>query len=223
MKTTLILLLISFGCLASNWMPESKIIPGSSVAYQMKADCEKTGETCFDVGDRPELVKLGLASIQDRCSEPTNVTPCDNEEACAAAQVGLCEAPATAFYRMTGLGLGEAYCTICAKEVVLDAGAVASYDQALAAKVQSEALIAAGAKADADCKRVLHLIGGLNLQPGRTQEQINGMVTSFGSVVQALPLGRPGVAKALIQAIQPDGTVITQQMKDLALDQLKDW
>lgn len=219
----LVLSLISLGARASNWVPESQVKIGTVFAHQLEADCQRSGERCFDIGPRPELLAKGFISIQENCSEATNVTPCDGEEACAAAQMGLCQAPATSFYRSTEGGMGEAYCSTCVKSVVVDQAAVQVYDQAAAAKAQADAMIAAGAKADADCKRVLHLIGGLNLQPSRTQEQINAMVTTFGPIVQALSLGRPGVAKALINAIQPDGVVVTQQMKDLALDQLKDW
>lgn len=215
-------LLMSTCASASNWMTESQISAQSVAGYQTQQQCESSGP-CFDVGNRPELVALGFVSVDEQCSEATNITPCDGEEACAAAQVGLCEAPARSFYRGTEGGLGEAYCSTCVKSLVTNQAAVQAYDQALAAKAQADALIAAGAKADADCKRVLHLIGGLNLQPSRTQEQINSMVASLGPVVQALSLGRPGVAKSLILAIQPDGVVVTQQMKDLALDQLKDW
>lgn len=224
MKMFLILFtLTSSHIFAANWVPLSQIKSGTVSAFQLESDCQRSGEPCLDVGERPDLVTKGFVSVKDQCSAATNVTPCDGEESCAAAQVGLCEAPAQPYYRATEGGLGEAYCSVCTKVIEVDQAAVQAHDQELAAQAQASALIAAGAKADADCKRVLHLIGGFNLQPGRTQEQINGMVSSFGPVVQALSLGRPGVAKALIQAIQPDGTVVAQGMKDLALDQLKDW
>lgn len=208
---------------SANWMPVSKIAAQSPQAYQLEGECLKYGEACIDVGARPELVAKGFASVQDQCSAATNVTPCDGEESCAAAQVGLCQPPAQPYYRATEGGQGEAYCSICTKILTVNQGAVDAHDQTIATSAQADALIAAGAKADHDCKRVLHLIGGFNLQPGRTQDQINSMVGAFGPIVQALSLGRPGVAKALIQAIEPDGTVVTQQMKELALEQLKDW
>jgi hypothetical protein len=224
MRALFLATIFSLSCAASNWMPESQVKAGTKAAYQTEQSCRASGEPCFDVGARPELVTEGFVSVVESCTAPANITPCDGEQSCAAAQDGLCkEIGGTPFYRETEGGMGEAYCSTCTKSVVLDQAAVQAYDAAKAAKAQSEALIAAGAKADADCKRVLHLIGGFNLQPSRTQEQINGMVSTFGPIVQALTLGRPGVAKAMIQAITPDGTVVTQAMKDLALEQLKDW
>jgi hypothetical protein len=59
----LFLLLISLTASASNWAPLSKIQSASPQAYQLESECLKTGEQCFDIGDTPEKVSLGFASI----------------------------------------------------------------------------------------------------------------------------------------------------------------
>ena len=92
-----------------------------------------------------------------------------------------------------------------------------------AAEAALAAVEQAGIKAKADCDRVLNLIRGFNLQPGRTSEQTDAMSSAFAEVKAALEDGRPNKAKALIQAATPDGVVVTQAMKDAALSLLKDW
>ena len=54
MKIFLLLILLSLNCHAGNWVKKSKILASSNEGYQMKADCEKSGEVnllehCFTI------------------------------------------------------------------------------------------------------------------------------------------------------------------------------
>ena len=79
-----------------------------------------------------------------------------------------------------------------------------------------------GALADSISKDVYNLIAGYNLDRNLTTEQINQMESTFSPIMQALQAKRPKKAKGLINSIQPDGNLITQEMKDDVLYLLKD-
>lgn len=75
-------------------------------------------------------------------------------------------------------------------------------------------LIALGKKSREACDKALDLIAGYNLTNTLTDTQITEMTTTFSPIVMALSVHkRPNLAKSLISAITPDGTVITEQMK----------
>ena len=96
----------------------------------------------------------------------------------------------------------------------------------LSSEKERDARIAAkkklGALAKQVSEEVYDLIAGYNVDRSLTQAQINEMESTFAPVMQALQAKRPKKAKGLIQSIQPDGTLITQQMKDDVLHLLKD-
>lgn len=90
-------------------------------------------------------------------------------------------------------------------------------------QVRKAALKAAGSKARVACETVLDLISGHNLSSELTASQITTMAQTFGPLVQALTISRPSTAKLLIEAIEPDGVLITEQMKQDCLDELVDY
>ncbi len=234
----LIIFLISFSAMASNWMPLSQIQSQGTQGYQLESDCRRYGEQCLDVGDEPGVVKLGFYNLNDVMGDDTTkpiwgvrslIEACSGDHDCRAkALAKVCVDGREPYYNAE---YSEVWCNkitgyeqkVVGKSFSVKTQELAAHKSQLQAIAQSEALIAMGSRADADCKRVLHLIGGLNLQPGRTQEQIDTMSTSLEPIKQALQDGRPGKAKALITAIEPDGVVVTAQMKALVLSILKDW
>jgi hypothetical protein len=155
---------------------------------------------------------------------------CTDEADCVTKMQALvCDEGFTAAYRLDTL---QAYCYRLDGYEQVNTGKKKLQNNptklsALQAKRAAEATLAAieaqGVKAKADCERVLNLIRGFNLQPGRTSEQTDAMSTAFAEIKAALEDGRPGKAKTLIQAATPDGTIVTQGMKDAALSILKDW
>lgn len=71
------------------------------------------------------------------------------------------------------------------------------------------------------CQKVLDLVAGYNLDRELTIQQITQMQTTFANSEAALRAGRPTFAKAFISAIQADGVLVTQDMKDLCLQLLE--
>lgn len=223
MKILILVSLVSFSVMASNWVPISKIQSHSSQAFQIESDCKsRSQEECLDVGDEPEIVSLGFVTeVKDSYSAQSEIEICDGQEDCQAKlEQKSCE-DGQAFIDAE---YSKIYCSkYLGKILVKDLAGFAQYKALKAARAQTETLIAMGAKARGDCQRVLDLIGGFNLLPGRTTEQAGEMVASFATAKAALQDGRPGAAKTAIQAIPVDGVLVTQPMKDLALEQLKDW
>lgn len=80
-----------------------------------------------------------------------------------------------------------------------------------------------GAKARQACQNVLDLVAGYNFDNDLTAEQITSMQTIFGSIFQLLLANRPSSAKSLINAISPDGVIVTTQMKQDCLDLLANY
>lgn len=79
-----------------------------------------------------------------------------------------------------------------------------------------------GAAAKGLAQDVIDLIAGYNVDRALTEEQIDSMEATFAPTLNALSKGRPKKAKKKIQLIVPDGTLVTQEMKDDALHLLKD-
>lgn len=86
-----------------------------------------------------------------------------------------------------------------------------------------EEKIELGKRARAACESVLDLISGLNLDRALTVEQITLMQSTFGNIEKALQSNRPSLAKALITQVEADGVIVTQEMKDMSLELLKDF
>jgi hypothetical protein len=81
-----------------------------------------------------------------------------------------------------------------------------------AARVKNER-IARGKEDRQKCENALDLIAGYNRERTLTIEQITQMQQTFAQAEALLRANRPDFAKQVIQAIQPDGTLITSEMK----------
>lgn len=221
MKTLFFAYLVSFSALASNWMPVSKVDLGYTQAFQLQKDCEnRSSEKCVDVGNNPALVSEGVITVSQTWSAKTQVAACSGQASCEEQLASLYCSVGQPFISED---YTETYCSELLISLNTDETKLSQIQAAEAAKAQLAALESAGLKAKSDCDRVLNLIRGFNLLPGRTVEQTTQMQTVFADIQKALQDGRPGVAKALIQAAQPDGTIVTEAMKTAALNILKDW
>lgn len=94
---------------------------------------------------------------------------------------------------------------------------------ALTAETLRRARINAGAAARIACEKVLDLIAGFNLEQSLSMEQITQMQQTFEMAERALRAGRPSLAKGAISMIEPDGVLVTAEMKTEALELLKDF
>lgn len=85
-------------------------------------------------------------------------------------------------------------------------------------------LIAQGEKTAQACKNAFNLIAGYNQYRALSSAQKDQMAALFAPVVQALKIyERPSMAKALVTAIEPDGVLVTAEMKADMLEVLKDF
>lgn len=73
------------------------------------------------------------------------------------------------------------------------------------------------------CQNCLSIIGGYNDDRGLTVEQITQMATTFAQIESTLNRRMPKTSKVLINAIVPDGAIVTQELKDLLLDELREY
>jgi len=80
-----------------------------------------------------------------------------------------------------------------------------------------------GRKARLTCENVMDLISGFNLDRELTIEQITTLQQTFANIESALKSGRPTFAKQMITALEPDGELVTQEMKDEALSLLSEY
>jgi hypothetical protein len=83
--------------------------------------------------------------------------------------------------------------------------------------------IKSGRDARETCEKVLDLIAGYNIERSLSIEQISQMQATLSSSEAALRAGRPSMAKVLIAAIDPDGVLVTSEMKNNALNLLANY
>jgi hypothetical protein len=93
----------------------------------------------------------------------------------------------------------------------------AAWDVKVAAQAVKNSRKNAGKAARKVCEDVIDLIAGFNLERSLTTEQITQMQSTFADANALLKNNQPWGAKAAIEAITPDGTLVTQEMKDAAL------
>lgn len=74
-------------------------------------------------------------------------------------------------------------------------------------------VLAVGEKIIGLCNSLSKMVVGYNYTRSLTALQIEEMATTFAPVVTLVEGKRPFSAKPLIEAIVPDGTIITEQMK----------
>jgi len=86
-----------------------------------------------------------------------------------------------------------------------------------AAEQEMQQLIAQGEANEKKCRKALAYIGGYNEARNLDAAQTNIMQATFGTVFQMLLANRPNTARQLISEIEVDGTLITQQLKDVVL------
>jgi hypothetical protein len=157
-----------------------------------------------DLGDIMELVGKYLEGHVATDDESIN------PEAFALAHIND---PNSSFWRMS-----------IAKPSLAQLEAIkADLDPVKAAAAVRKARMQEGRKAREACLNVLDLIAGFNLERELSAEQISQMASTFAQPLQALQMNRPSTAKALIQAIQADEVLVTQEMLDECLALLGDY
>jgi len=196
----LILFLITFNAFA-NYLDKSKV-----------GVCED-GQTVF-MKSKPNTIKIpsGYNCAYHRIVAETQMkeeTESCVDEADCQAELALKECEkGEAIYTLEP---NEVYCTwIRPEQVMEDASLKATYEAEQAAKAQMTGAIAQ-AKAAMECgKNVKALLMVRNASKGLTTAQIKTMVNTYSEVDALLESGSLNTAKEEINAISPDGALVTE-------------
>lgn len=78
-----------------------------------------------------------------------------------------------------------------------------------------------GNKARIACQDVMDLVGGYNYDRQLTFDQVSQMTVLFSPIIQCLLIARPSSAKLLIEQIIPDDVLVSSQMKEDILHELR--
>lgn len=231
----LFLILITTQVMASNWMPLSKIQSQSIQAHQLEEDCKKSGEQCLDVGDEPQIVKLGFTSLApvmgDDTSKPiyeaeSQVVTCSGIEECQAQlEAKDCGED---FLKFIDSEYTKTYCTKItgyeqkevSKELVKNTTAFDAYK---AAQVQVSALNAGLSQATAamDCgRKVQALLLVRNAPKSLSKPQVKQLVLAYKDIKNLLDTGSLASAKEEIEAVVADGVIVTSADKAALVAQI---
>lgn len=207
---TLLIFLLSFSAQASNWMPVSKIQSNSTQAYQLESECVKQSqEQCLDVGNQPQKVALGYASLEDEYLKADSQA-CLNQADCDLKFTEL-TCSQQDWQKIKNIDLLEVYCVkLIGKKLTLDEASWTAYQNAQnAAQAQSAAL--GQAKKARECgSSVMDLVLVRNTPKALTKGQVKQLVTTLNPIKSLLETGSLVTAKEEVQAIAADGTIITE-------------
>lgn len=205
----LFLLLISFSAMASNWMPLSKIQSLSNQAYQLQSSCEATGEQCFDVGDEPQIVSLGFVSLEDNYLKADEQSCLDAEDCSAKFLALVCTEED--WTKIQNNDLLQVYCVkLAGKNLVKDLDSFNSY-KASQAVLNAQKGALEQAKTLRLCgSAVMDLVLVRNATKGLTTNQVKQIVNLYAPIKGLLETGSLNSAKEEVQAVTPDGTLITE-------------
>lgn len=204
----LALAIIATPAFAGNWMPKSKILAESKQAFELEDTCKRvSGEECFDVGSNPSKIysEIYLKAGTESCA--------DEADCQAKLEAKSCDANWSA---IKNLDLLEVYCTKATMAVDEAKEDAYQAEQAAAAVAASQAAgIAAVNKIGKCAEGVIDLMVLRNSQksPALTTAQVKQFVSTFAPI-QNLLLARSLVsAKEEVQAIEPDGVLVTASDK----------
>lgn len=168
----LFLFLLSFNCLADNWVSKVDILSGFTNAYESKEFCEKqsAGVVCFNIGDYP-------AHVYDQSGSYFTV----NEQKLSEYQAKLAS------------------------------------DQAISMK---QNLLNSALKDMDFGRKIIAMVRLSSVAKGLTDEQTDLIESNMAPIIKKLELGKIPQAKVLIEAINPDGVLITSTDKSAVLAEI---
>ena len=219
------------------WFPVGK--SGANVNYAKKSVCEKLeNHECFDISGK-DVRYHEVKSVQvDDKTKPIwkpkyNVVSCGTDQECVEKMAELggnshCNSGDEIKYSKNTLMPGfSIYCTKVTgyekktvKKLVENASAKAAVQSADAAKAQEQAALEQAMKHQSFGKKMQAYIAVRNRQKSLTVPQVKQMTDTYGPIQSLLLSGSIETAKAQIQAITPDGTLVTQADKDAVLAEI---
>lgn len=224
----LFLILFPLMAYAENFVSPRIVEAQLPQAYQLKADCENVeGEECvdLDIAKLPTKVYETFSMNADDTSKPiyeaaSNVSPCQSADECASivSQSNFCPSTHLGLFRFDE-NKKEAYCTrIIAyqqkelRKVRVSEAKKTLYDAEVLALAQKRAYQVADAAAQkaVDCgKATQRLLLIRNAQKNLTTAQIKQMVKQYADTINLLDTGSLVSAVEEINAVQPDGVLVT--------------
>lgn len=225
MKKILLLSLLSLSVHAENWVSIPEL--GTNQAHQMKSDCERNGQECFDIGELPHSVYSVTQIDVDDYNKPiyskSQVSICESIEDCDAKFVALvCIDKDESSIK--NYDLLQVYCSKVVgyeqkkKDVIsLDSVKKSAYDSEQLAKAQEsyENYKISIALKKMDCgKRVIAKLVVLNSMKNLTTEQVAVMNGSYSTIKTLLETGSLETARINIQNAVADGSIILESDKN---------
>lgn len=223
----LITLLFSFTVQAENWLNHSKILAGSKEAHSLKSECERiSGEKCFDIGDLSSSVFSEVDEQVDDTSKPiyskSEMVSCVSEANCDLIFLTKVCTDATESL-IKNYNLLEVYCSKWVgyekklqKTIAQDGSKLAAFQAQKAieeATRQKEASIQFALKRIECGKRVIGLLIVRNSTKILTTAQVSQINTTYSPIKSLIETGSLVTAKEYMQAITPDGVLITEADK----------
>lgn len=183
-------------CYAENWLNHSKIKSESVEAYSLKSECEKiSGEKCYDLGLYPSSIYSEIDIIIDDYSKPI----------------------------LNELNEVTGYEKKSEKSIQLDEAKLSTWQSQEAIKTSERAreMAIQTALARVDCgKRVIGLLIVRNSTKSLTTAQVGQINSIYSPIKGLIDTGSLITAKEQMQAITPDGSLITQEDKDELLAEI---
>lgn len=213
---------------AENWLNHSKIKSGSIEAYSLKSDCERvSGESCFNIGDYPTSVysevEIEVDDLQNPIYSKNDTESCLSDEDCSAKFLALV-CTQNDYEKIKNLDLLQVYCVKLAgyekkyeKTIQLDSQKLSAWQSQEANKATERAreMAIQTALKRIECgKRVIGLLVVRNASKTLTTAQIGQINTVYAPIKGLIDTGSLVTAKEQMQAITPDGLLITTEDKD---------
>lgn len=223
----LTLVLFSNFAFAENWLNHTKILNASKEAFSLKSDCERiSGERCFDIGDLPSSVFSEVDEEVDDTSKPiyskSEMVSCVSEANCDLIFLTKVCTDSTE-QLIKNYDLLEVYCSKWVgyekklqKTIAQDASKLAAFQAQKAieeAARQKEASIQVALKRIECGKRVIGLLIVRNSVKVLTTAQVGQINTTYSPIKSLIETGSLVTAKEYMQAITPDGVLITEADK----------
>jgi len=88
---------------------------------------------------------------------------------------------------------------------------------------ESNRLADIGQGARGSCHQCLNIIAGYNKDKNLSLFQLTQMMANFSQIYFYLEKGFPATAKKNILAVEPDGVIITQELKEMLMYALREY
>ena len=247
MKTILLFITLFFAssvCLAEGvtWVSETDRAklraqtPIGVTYHPSEIVCEqKSGEECWDCGANDCRVVDVQTSMVDDQTKPIykakyDLSNCDSDVDCTQKQDSKnCNqgdystyeknSPPIPGFSVYCIGI-ESYEQKEVKELVENSAVKTSVEASDTAKKQLETDIAARKKRIEFGTRMIAFMGVRNDSKNLTAEQSKTFLVTFGPIMSLMQAGALDTAKSEIEALTPDGTLVTQADKDAILAEI---